>query len=251
MSGHSKWATIKRQKGKADAARGRLFNRCIREITIAARLGGGDPEGNPRLRAAMSSARGNNMPNKNIENAIAKGTGQLEGVSFEEVLLEGYGPGGVAIMVEAMSDNRNRTIAEVRHAFTKAGGNLGAGNSVNWMFKSKGIIRVAKNAADEDTLMELVLEAGAEDMELDGDAHEITCEPGAFENVRAALEKTGIKLESAEITKIPENTVKVEGETAAKVLKLLEALDELDDTQRVVSNFEMSEADMEAFSRGK
>ncbi|MBD3391659.1 MAG: YebC/PmpR family DNA-binding transcriptional regulator [Chitinivibrionales bacterium] len=250
MSGHSKWATIKRQKGKADAARGKLFNRLIREISIAARQGGGDPEGNPRLRSAIATARGNNMPNKNIDNAIAKGTGQIAGVTYEEAMLEGYGPGGVAVLVELTTDNRNRTVAEVRHVFTKAGGNLGAGNSVAWMFASKGIIRVPKENADEESLMEIALEAGADDMVLDGDTFEISTEPPAFESVREALEKAGVKPESAELTKIPENTVKVEGETAARVLKMLEMLDELDDTQRVYSNFEMSDADMQAYGNG-
>jgi YebC/PmpR family DNA-binding regulatory protein len=246
MSGHSKWASIKRQKGKTDAARGRLFNRLIREISVAARAGGGDTEGNARLRAAVASARASNMPNKNIENAIAKGTGQLEGVAFEEVTFEGYGPGGVAVLVESMTDNRNRTVAEVRHVFTKAGGNLGATNSVNWMFKAKGVIRVEKGRTEEETLMEVVLEAGAEDMVLDGDAFEITTEPSTFEEVRAALDKVGIKPESAELTKIPENTVKVDGETARKLLKLVEGLDELDDTQRVFSNFDVGDEDLEA-----
>jgi len=251
MSGHSKWATIKRSKGKADAARGKLFNRLIREITIAARMGGGDPAGNPRLRSAIASARDNNMPNKNIENAIAKGTGQLEGVAYEEATLEGYAPGGVAILVELMTDNRNRAVAEVRHVFTKAGGNLGAANSVNWMFKSKGILRVPKAAADEEKLMELALEAGADDMTQQGDCFEITTEPGAFENVRGALEKAGIKPESAEIAKVAENAVKVEGENAMKVLRLLDALDELDDVQKVFSNADFDDAAVEAFSKDK
>jgi YebC/PmpR family DNA-binding regulatory protein len=191
------------------------------------------------------------MPNKNVESAIAKGTGQLEGVSFEEVTFEGYAPGGVAVLVESMTDNRNRTVAEVRHVFTKVGGNLGAANSVNWMFKSKGMIRVPKERADEETLMEIVLEAGAEDLVLDGDAFEITTEPSAFENVRAALDKVGIKPESAELSKIPENAVSVDGETAAKVLRLVEALDELDDTQRVYSNFDVGDADLKALGEGK
>ena len=181
MSGHSKWATIKRSKGKADAARGKVFNRLIREITVAARMGGGDINSNARLRTAISSARTANMPGKNIENAILKGTGQLEGVSYEEVTFEGYGPGGVAILIECMTDNRNRTVAEVRHVLTKHGGNLGQTNSVSWMFKSKGIIRVPKAAMAEDALMEMVLEAGAEDMALEGDEYEITTAPEAFE----------------------------------------------------------------------
>ena len=182
MSGHSKWATIKRSKGKTDAARGKLFNRLIREITVAARMGGGDIDANPRLRSAVSSARTANMPGKNIENAIQKGTGQLEGVSYEEIIFEGYGPGGIAIMIECLTDNRNRTVAEVRHALTKHGGNLGQTNSVAWMFKSKGIIRIPKDAMTEDQLMEIALEAGAEDLSLQEDEFEITTGPRHVRN---------------------------------------------------------------------
>ncbi len=249
MSGHSKWATIKRAKGKTDAARGRLFNRIIREITVAARMGGGDVTSNARLRSAISSARAANMPSKNIDNAVAKGTGQLDGVSFEEVTFEGYGPGGVAVLVEAVSDNRNRAVAEVRHVFSRFGGNLGAANSVSWMFKSKGVIRVPKAAAEEEALLELALESGADDMELDGDAYEMTAELSAFEDVRGALEKAGIRPESAELTKVPQTSVKVDAETGQRLLKLLEALDELDDTQKVYSNFEMDDADIEAYGK--
>ncbi|HON10076.1 MAG TPA: YebC/PmpR family DNA-binding transcriptional regulator [Chitinispirillaceae bacterium] len=245
MSGHSKWATIKRAKGKADAARGKLFNRLIREITIAARIGGGDANANPRLRSAINSARQANMPNKNIESAILKGTGQLEGVSYEEITFEGYGPGGIAVLIECMTDNRNRTVSEVRHVLTKHGGNLGQTNSVSWMFKNKGLIRVAGDAMAEDQLMEVVLEAGAEDMSLDGDEYEIVTTPETYEAVKEALEKINIVPASAELTKIPENTVKVEGENASKVLKLMDALDDLDDTQHVYANFDISDADME------
>ncbi len=248
MSGHSKWATIKRAKSKADAARGKLFNRLIREITVAARMGGGDIESNPRLRTAVATARASNMPNKNIESAIMKGTGQIEGVAYEEVTFEGYGPGGVAIMIECMTDNRNRTVAEVRHVLTKHGGNLGQSNCVAWMFKSQGIIRVPKESLAEDQLLEIVLEAGAEDMRLDGDEFEIVTTPETFENVKKALDKFNIKPASAELTKAADNTVKVEGENAGKVLRLLEALDDLDDTQHVYSNFEMSNEDMEKFA---
>ncbi len=248
MSGHSKWHTIKRAKGKADAARGKLFNRLIREITIAARLGGADTESNPRLRSAVSNAKNNNMPHKNIETAIAKGTGQIEGVSYEEILFEGYGPGGVAVMIESTTDNRNRTVAEVRHVLTKAGGSLGTTNSVNWMFKSQGVIRVPADAAQEDSLMEIALEAGADDMKKDDDEFEVTTSPEAFEDVRAAIESAGIEPSSAEVTKVPENTVKVEGDTAMKVLKLMDALDELDDTQNVYSNFDISEDDIGAYN---
>jgi YebC/PmpR family DNA-binding regulatory protein len=249
MSGHSKWHTIKRAKGKADAARGKLFNRLIREITIAARLGGGDTESNPRLRSAVSNAKNNNMPAKNIDTAIAKGTGQIEGVTYEEITFEGYGPGGVAVMIESTTDNRNRTVAEVRHVLTKAGGSLGTTNSVNWMFTSQGILRVPQDKAQEDSLMEIALEAGAEDMVADDGEFEITTSPEAFEDVRAALENAGIEPSSAEVTKTPENTVKVEGDTAMKVLKLMDALDELDDTQNVYSNFDISEEDIAAYNQ--
>jgi YebC/PmpR family DNA-binding regulatory protein len=251
MSGHSKWATIKRSKGKADAARGRLFNRLIREITIAARMGGGDINGNPRLRSAVTSAKTNNMPGKNIDNAIAKGTGTLEGVSYEEMTCEGYAPGGVAILVDCMTDNHNRAVAETRHVFTKAGGNLGAANSVSWMFRSKGIINVAKTAAEEDKLMELVLDAGAEDMSDNGETFEITTALSSFENVRDVLDKAGIKPESAEIAKVADNLVKVEGENAQKVLRLMESLDELDDTQKVFSNADFSDEDIAKFAEEK
>jgi len=247
MSGHSKWATIKRSKGKADAARGKVFSRLIREITIAARMGGGDKEGNPRLRSAIASARAANMPGKNIDNAIAKGTGTLEGANYEEMTLEGFAPGGVAVLVECMSDNRNRTVSEVRHAMTKGGGNLGAANSVSWMFKSKGIIRVAKTAMEEEALMEAMLEAGAEDMSVDGEEYEITAAVESFEAVRAALEKIGITPVSSELSKVPENTVKLEGEAAFKVLRVLDELDELDDTQHVYSNIDISDEDAEKY----
>ena len=248
MSGHSKWATIKRSKGKADAARGKLFNRLIREITIAARMGGGDPDANPRLRSAISSARAANMPNKNMETAIQKGTGQLEGVTYEEVTFEGYGPGGIAVMIECLTDNRNRTVAEVRHVLTKHGGNLGQSNSVAWMFKSKGIIRIQKESMAEDQLLEVALEAGAEDMQLDGEEFEITTTPETFEEVRTALEKVNIQPISAELSKVAENTVKVEGENAGKVMRLIEALDDCDDTQHVFANFDISNEDMEKYA---
>ena len=248
MSGHSKWATIKRSKGKADAARGKVFSRLIREITIAARMGGGDKEGNPRLRSAIASARAANMPGKNIDNAIAKGTGQLEGVAYEEMTLEGFAPGGVAVLIECMSDNRNRTVSEVRHAMTRGGGNLGAANSVSWMFKSKGVIRVPKTSMEEDALMEAALEAGAEDMAADGEEYEISTDIESFENVRAALEKIGITPSSAELTKVSENTVKLEGESAFKVLRLLDELDELDDAQHVYSNLDISDEDAEKYA---
>jgi YebC/PmpR family DNA-binding regulatory protein len=244
MSGHSKWATIKRSKGKADAARGKVFNRLIREITVAARMGGGDPNSNVRLRSAIGSARAANMPGKNVENAILKGTGQLEGVSYEEVTFEGYGPNGVAMLIECMTDNRTRTVADVRHLLTKCGGNLGQTNSVSWMFKSKGIIRVPKTAMAEDPLMEVVLEVGADDMVLDGDEYEITTTPDTFDAVRQALEKAKVTPASAEVTKVGENPVNCDAGTASRIMKLVEALDELDDTQHVYANFDVSDAVM-------
>ncbi len=247
MSGHSKWHTIKRAKGKADAARGRLFNRLIREVTVAARMGGGDVEGNPRLRAAVANARTNNMPNKNIETAIQKGTGQLEGVSYEEVTFEGYGPGGVALLIDCVTDNRNRTVSEVRHVLTKHGGSLGASNSVNWMFHRRGVITVAKDTLEEDVLMEVALESGADDMTSGDEEYEIVTSFEAFPQVRDALEKRGIAMLSADIRKIPENTIKAAGEEAMKVLRLIDAMDELDDVQSVFTNAEFDDADVEAY----
>jgi YebC/PmpR family DNA-binding regulatory protein len=249
MSGHSKWAKIKRSKGNADAARGKVFSRLIREITIAARMGGGNPEGNPRLRSAIASARTANMPGKNVENAIAKGTGTLEGVSYEEIMLEGYAPGGVAILIECMSDNRNRTVSEVRHAMSKAGGNLAAVNSVAWMFKAKGVITVDKKAKDEDTLMEIVLNAGADDLSSDNEEYEISTSMEAFENVRAVLEKAGITPLSAELVKVSENMVKLDGDNAMKVLRIIDELDELDDAQHVWSNLDVSEEILEKYAK--
>jgi YebC/PmpR family DNA-binding regulatory protein len=247
MSGHSKWHTIKRAKGKVDAARGRLFNRIIREITVAARMGGGDPEANPRLRAAIANAKSNNMPGKNVDTAILKGTGQLEGVNYEEVTFEGYAPGGIALLIDCLSDNRNRTVAEVRHALTRAGGSLGSTNSVNWMFRTKGSLVVARETMEEDSLMEVALENGAEDMLTGEQEYEIVTSLESFNQVRDALEKLGVAMVSAELQKVPENTVSVSGEDAQKVMRLIDALDELDDTQNVSTNAEFSDADLEAY----
>jgi len=241
MSGHSKWATIKRAKGKTDAARGKLFNRLIREITIAARMGGGDISANPRLRTAVSAARAANMPSKNVDSAIKKGTGQLDGVNYEEITFEGYGPSGVAILIEAVTDNRNRTVAEVRHLLTKYGGNLGQTNSVARMFKSKGVIMVAKEDVGEDKLMELALEAGADDMSAEGEEYEITTSVDAFDAVREAIVAAKIEPALAEITKAVDTPVNLDANAAAKVLKLVEALDELDDTQHVYAGFDVSD----------
>jgi len=247
MSGHSKWHTIKRAKGKADAARGRLFNRLIREITVAARMGGGDINGNPRLRAAVTSARTSNMPSKNIETAIKKGTGELEGVSYEEVAFEGYAPGGVALIMDCLTDNRNRTVSEVRHVLEKHGGTLGATNSVGYMFKTKGVIVINKAAIAEDALMELVLEAGAEDMVTEDDEYVVTTPFDAFIQVKEAIEKKSIPTVTAEIRKIADMPKRVEGDAALKVLKTIEALDELDDLQNVHHNAEFSDKDLEAY----
>jgi YebC/PmpR family DNA-binding regulatory protein len=241
MSGHSKWATIKRAKGKADAARGKLFNRFIREITIAARMGGGDPTSNPRLRTAISAARGANMPNKNIESAVLKGTGQLEGVTYEEISFEGYGPGGVPVLIETVTDNRNRIVAEVRHLLTKYGGNLGQTNSVAWMFKAKGVFTVAKDAMGEDELVELVLEAGADDMSAEGEEYEISTTVDAFDAVREALIAAKIEPTSAEITKVVDNPVMLTEDAASKVIKMVDALDDLDDAQHVYAGFDLTD----------
>lgn len=244
MSGHSKWATIKRKKGALDAKRGQVFTKIIREITMAAKLGGGDPDGNPRLRLAIDKAKENNMPAKNIDTAIAKGTGTLEGVSYEEVTYEGYGPAGVAIIIEATTDNKNRTVSEIRHLLEKNGGNLGQNGSVAWIFKNMGFITVDKKAIAEEELMEIVLEAGADDISVEDDVYEIQTAPDKFEAVRKALESKKIPTTSAEITKDPQNTIKVAGEQASKVVKLVELLDEHDDVQHVYANFDLDEKEM-------
>lgn len=244
MSGHSKWATIKRKKGKTDAARGKLFSKLIKEITVAARMGGGDPNANARLRLVMDKAKASNMPSKNIENAVLKGTGKLEGTSYEEINFEGYGPGGVALLVQVLTDNNNRTVAEIRHLMTKYGGNLGAANCVAWMFKTKGMIVVEKSM-DEEKMTEVILEAGAEDLSAEGDGYEITTALENFDSVKNFLTQKGIKIIEANITRIPENTVKVEGDVAGRVLRLMEALDDHDDVQNVYANFDMNAKDME------
>lgn len=241
MSGHSKWATIKRKKGKADAERGRLFTKLIKEITMAARHGGGDASGNPRLRQAITTAKASNMPASNIERAIKKGTGELPGVRYETVAYEGYGPSGVAVLVEATTDNRNRTAGEIRHVFSKHGGNLGEAGCVAWMFHEKGVISVDRGAIAEDQLYEIALDAGAEDVSTEEDAFEITTVPSAFDGVLEALQKKGIGTLSAERRKIPQTTVML-GETEARqVLKLLELLEEHDDVEQVSANFDIPE----------
>ena len=245
MSGHSKWHSIKHKKARVDAQRGRIFTKLIKEITVAARMGGGDPEANPRLRVAIAAAKAANMPAKNIDNAVKKGTGELPGVVYEDVTYEGYGPGGVAVFVEAVTDNRNRTVAEMRHIFSKYGGNLGESGSVAWNFERKGLIQVPKDQYTEDELMEIALEAGAEDMQITDNVYEIYAGFEDFHKVRNALEKRGIVMENAELTMIPQNTVKMEGKTAEQLLKLMDALDEHDDVQNVYANFDMEDSEME------
>ncbi len=244
MSGHSKWSTIKRKKGALDAKRGKIFTKLIKEITIAARLGGGDPDGNPRLRTAIQTAKASNMPQDNITRAIAKGTGDLEGVSYEEGTYEGYGPGGVALLIAVLTDNRNRTGAEVRHILTKYNGSMAEPNAVAWNFEKKGFFLVPQEGVDEEALMEVVLEAGAEDMEPAEDAFEIHTAPDAFEGVREALEKSGVAPESAEVTMLPKSTVRLDGKEATQMLRLMEALEDNDDVQNVYANFDISEEQM-------
>jgi YebC/PmpR family DNA-binding regulatory protein len=246
MSGHSKWSTIKHKKGAADAKRGKVFTRIIKEMTIAARLGGGDPEGNPRLRAAVAEAKANNMPKDNIERAIKRGSGELEGAMYEEVTYEGYGPGGVAIIVEALTDNGNRTTPEIRHTFEKNGGNLGTPGSVKFQFERKGYFAVEKSAADEDKLMEVAIEAGADDLQSDDpDAFEIYTSPENFEAVRQALENNKIATVEAKLGMIPANYVTLDDNKSKQVMKLLEALDDHDDVQNVWSNFDIPAEMME------
>ncbi len=244
MSGHSKWATIKHKKGALDAKRGKIFTRLIKEITIAARAGG-DPDGNPRLRTAVLAAKAENMPADNIKRAIQRGTGELEGAIYEEITFEGYGPGGVAIIVEVTTDNRNRTVSEIRHCFSKNGGNLGESGSVRFMFSKKGIIAVEKSAATEEQLMNIVLEHGGEDLNDEGDTWEILTDPSAFEAVLNAVKAANIPTVMSEVTMIASTYTKLEGPAAAQMVRLLEALEDFDDTQNVYSNFDMDAAQME------
>jgi YebC/PmpR family DNA-binding regulatory protein len=248
MSGHSKWSTIKRKKGAQDAKRGKVFTKLIKEITVAARLGGGDPGGNPRLRTAIQAAKAANMPQDNVTRAIAKGTGDLEGVSYEEFAYEAYGPGGVAILIQVLTDNRNRTGSEVRHILTRNNGTMAEPNAVAWNFDKKGFIVLPREGVDEDALMNAVLEAGAEDMEPSDDQFEVTTSPDAFEDVREALEKASFPIDSAEVTMLPKSTVKLEGKSAEQMLRLMEALEDNDDVQNVYANFDISEEEMEKVS---
>ncbi|MDQ3009613.1 MAG: YebC/PmpR family DNA-binding transcriptional regulator [Acidobacteriota bacterium] len=245
MSGHSKWHTIKHKKGALDAKRGKTFTKLIKEITIAARSGGGDVNGNARLRKAVSDAKASNMPNDTIDKAIKRGTGELEGVSYDEITYEGYGPGGVAIIVNTTTDNRNRTVSEIRHILSKNGGNLGESNSVAWMFNKKGQIIIDATTKGEDEMMEIALEAGAEDMTNEGDSYEILTAPEDFLAVVEAIKAKGIEPLSSEVAMIPHNTIKLEGSAANQMLKLYDALDDNDDVQSIFSNFEMDDAAME------
>jgi YebC/PmpR family DNA-binding regulatory protein len=239
MSGHSKWSSIKHKKARTDAARGKIFTKLIRELTVAAREGGGDPEANPRLRLAMQSAKQQNMPNDNINRAIKKGTGELEGTRFEEFTYEGYGPEGVAMLIDVLTDNKNRTTAEVRHALTKHNGNLGESGCVAWNFETKGVIRVSSQQVDEDTLMEAALEAGADDVSEEAGTFEVYTQPSDLLPVSEALKNANIPCQSAEIEKIPKTLVKVDGDAAKKIVRLMEMIEDLDDVQRVSSNFDI------------
>ena len=241
MSGHSKWATIKHKKGALDAKRGKIFTRLIKEISIAAKNGGGDPDSNPRLRTAILAAKSENMPADNIKRAIQRGTGELPGVNYEEFSLEGYGPGGVAILLDINTDNRNRTVSEIRHVFGKNGGNMAEAGAVSWMFHKKGDIVVPKSAAKEDDLMGIVLDAGADDLRDDGDNWEVLCETSAYEAVLEAVKKAGITPVSSEVTMIPQNYIKLEGAAANTMIRLMEAFEEHDDVQNVHANFDIDQ----------
>ena len=241
MSGHNKWSTIKHKKGAADAKRGRLFSRLIKEIAMAAREGGGDSDGNPRLRTALLTARAANMPKDNIDRAIKRGTGEIEGVSYEEIYYEGYAAGGAAVLVQVLTDNKNRAASEVRHVFTKYGGNLGEPGSVAWMFVKKGSLVFEDGRVTEDQAMEIALEAGAEDITASGDTVEIHTAPGDLETVKAAFEKAGLECQSAEVAFVPSTNLELEGKSLAGAMKLLEALDDLDDVQKVWSNLDFTD----------
>lgn len=244
MSGHNKWSTIKHKKGAADAKRGKIFTKLIKEITVAAKLGGGDPGGNPRLRTAVDKAKAENMPKDNIDRAIKKGTGGMDGVVYEEIVYEGYGPNGVAVLVEVMTDNRNRTVSEVRSIFTKCNGNMGEAGCVAWMFDKKGLL-VFPKSVDFDRLFEAAIEAGADDVADEDGQFEVTTDPTNFIEVREALEQAGFKSESAEVTMIPQTLIKLEGKQAESMLKMMERLEDNDDVQNVYANFDISEEEME------
>lgn len=241
MSGHSKWSSIKHKKGATDAKRGKIFTKLIKEITVAARMGGGDSDANPRLRTAIAAAKSENMPKDNIERAIKKGTGELEGVNYEESTYEGYGPGGAAIFIESVTDNKNRAVADIRHIFSKNGGNLGENGCVAWMFDKKGYIAIEKKEVDEDSLMETAIEAGAEDVREDNGSFEIITEPDDFESVKTKIDKASIVYIDAEVTMLPQSTTNLEGKQALQMVKLMEALDDCDDVQKVYTNADIPE----------
>jgi YebC/PmpR family DNA-binding regulatory protein len=245
MSGHNKWSTIKHKKGAADARRGAVFTKLIKEITVAARMGGGDQNSNPRLRSAILAAKAENMPKDNIERAIKKGTGELEGVSYEELTYEGYGPGGAAILVHALTDNKNRAAADIRHVLSKCGGNMGEAGCVSWMFSKKGQIIVPKANADEDRIMEVALDAGADDVKDGGDTWDVLTAPEDFEAVKEALDNAKIGCESAEVTMVPQNTVSVQGKEAEQIVRLLQTLDDCDDVQNVYANADIPDEALE------
>lgn len=246
MSGHSKWHTIKHKKGAADAKRGKMFTRIIKELTVAARNGGGDPGANPRLRTIIAEAKSVNMPADNIKKAIQRGTGELPGVSYEEITYEGYGPGGSALIIETLTDNKNRTVGELRHLLEKYSGNLGSSNSVAWMFDKKGYIVIEKSAAEEETLLNAALDAGADDMRDDGDNWEVLTDPSAFEAVKEAIKALGIEPATAQVAMLPQNYVKLQGPDASRMVKLMDVLDDHDDVKQVWSNFDIEEKEIEA-----
>jgi YebC/PmpR family DNA-binding regulatory protein len=248
MSGHSKWSTIKRKKGAADAKRGKLFTKIIKEIMVAARFGGGDINANPRLRTAVLAAKAENMPKDNIERAIKKGTGELEGVNYEELIYEGYGPGGVAMMMEVVTDNKNRTVADVRHIFSKHNGSLGENGCVSWMFEKKGLIVIEKIGVDEDRLIEVALDVGALDVKDTGKEFEVTTDASNFEEVKKAVEEAGFKYTYSDLTMVPKNTVRLTGKEAEQMLKLMEGLEDSDDVQKVYGNFDIADEEMERLS---
>ena len=246
MSGHSKWSSIKHKKGAADAKRGKIFTRLIKEITVAARLGGGDPMGNPRLRSAIAAAKAENMPKENIERGIKKGTGELEGMSYEEINYEAYGPGGVAVLINCLTDNKNRTVADLKHTLDRFGGNLGEPNCVAWMFETKGLIVFEKEKVDEEKLLELALDAGAEDVQEEETTFEVLIPPSDLETVKSAFDAEGLTYHFAEVSMIPQNTIKLEGKKAEQMLILMENLEDNDDVNNVYANFDIPDEVMEA-----
>jgi YebC/PmpR family DNA-binding regulatory protein len=248
MSGHSKWATIKRKKGAADAKRGQIFTKLIKAITVAAKMGGGDPNGNARLRKAIDDAKAQSMPVDNINRAIKKGTGELEGVNYEDITYEAYGPAGVAIMIESLTDNKNRTVSELRNILSKSGGNMGESGSVGWVFDNKGVFYFDKSKYTEDQLMEVALDAGADDVQVGESDLQITCDPASYDGVKAALDKAKLTYTSSEVGKIPKNYVKLSGDDASKMIRLMDALEEHDDVQKVFANFDIPDDVMEKLS---